>query len=131
MNCIYCELEFPKDKLDSHLDYCGSRTEPCPKCGQFIMLKQQTKHDESNCTYPEVKPKNNNVADGHRRPDDFLDDIFRNRGANSGRQDFGGFTDNPFAADHLVPRRQANVVHTSKVNNKKKTPVNKQLGKSK
>ncbi|XP_060584425.1 TRAF-type zinc finger domain-containing protein 1-like [Ruditapes philippinarum] len=136
MQCVYCELEFPKDKLDSHLDYCGSRTEPCPKCGQFIMLKEQTKHDDSNCTYPEVKPKNNNVADGHRRPDDFLDDIFRSRGGNtggrsmglnSGGHDFGGFVDNSFGADYIGSRRQANVRHTSKVNNKKPA-VDKHLG---
>ncbi|XP_045171448.2 TRAF-type zinc finger domain-containing protein 1-like [Mercenaria mercenaria] len=127
MHCVYCELEFPKDQLESHLDCCGSRTEPCPKCGQFIMLKEQTKHDESNCTYPEVKPKNNNVADGQvRRPDNFLDDIFRSRGGYSGGRDFGPFVDNSFGAD-LGPRRQANVRHASKVNNKK-PEVNKKQG---
>lgn len=63
--CLYCELEFPKNELAAHLDYCGSRTEPCTKCGQYIRLKDQVKHDESNCTFPPVKPANNdrNTAD--------------------------------------------------------------------
>ncbi|WAR01253.1 TRAD1-like protein [Mya arenaria] len=61
MTCIYCELEFPKCDLNSHLDYCGSRTEPCPKCGVFIMLKEQQKHEEQNCQKPVV---NNNRSDG-------------------------------------------------------------------
>ena len=59
MKCLYCELEFPKNELESHTDYCGSRTEPCTKCGQYIRLKDQLKHDESNCTYPPIKPANN------------------------------------------------------------------------
>ena len=59
MKCLYCELEFPKKELESHTDYCGSRTEPCTKCGQYIRLKDQLRHEESNCTYPPVKPANN------------------------------------------------------------------------
>lgn len=65
MQCLFCELEFPKDTLESHLDYCGSRTEPCPKCNQFIMLKDLTQHTDSGCTYPEAKPKNTNAANGY------------------------------------------------------------------
>ena len=57
MNCIYCELEFPKCELQPHLDYCGSRTEPCAKCGAYIMLKDQTKHEEENCRKPQPVPK--------------------------------------------------------------------------
>ena len=63
MKCIYCQLEFPKDALNPHLDYCGSRTEQCSKCLQYIKLKDQTKHEESNCQFPEVRPKNNNRSD--------------------------------------------------------------------
>ena len=29
--CQYCKLEFTQKQLDSHEDYCGSRTEQC-KC---------------------------------------------------------------------------------------------------
>ena len=59
MKCLYCELEYPKNELEAHTDYCGSRTEPCTKCGQYIRLKDLVRHDESNCTYPPVKPANN------------------------------------------------------------------------
>lgn len=58
--CLYCELEFPKNELTDHTDYCGSRTEQCAKCSQFIMLKDQLKHEESNCAFPPIKPANNN-----------------------------------------------------------------------
>ena len=27
--CQYCKLEFTQKQLDSHEDYCGSRTEQC------------------------------------------------------------------------------------------------------
>lgn len=60
MKCLYCELEMPKSELDSHLGYCGTRTETCHKCGQFIMKKDEIKHDESNCTYPTQKPTTDN-----------------------------------------------------------------------
>ncbi|KAL3858109.1 hypothetical protein ACJMK2_012720 [Sinanodonta woodiana] len=60
MKCHYCELELPKSDLDSHQDYCGSRTEPCVKCGLYIMLKDQIKHEESKCTYPPAPVKQTN-----------------------------------------------------------------------
>ncbi|XP_013396795.1 TRAF-type zinc finger domain-containing protein 1 isoform X1 [Lingula anatina] len=52
-SCCFCELEFPADDLPNHISYCGTRTEQCFKCAQFIMLKDQDKHDETNCTYPQ------------------------------------------------------------------------------
>lgn len=61
MKCLYCELEMPKADLDTHLGYCGTRTEECVKCGQFIMKKDELKHDESSCTYPTPKPSTNNT----------------------------------------------------------------------
>ncbi|KAK3585334.1 hypothetical protein CHS0354_004600 [Potamilus streckersoni] len=60
MKCLYCELELPKSELKNHQDYCGSRTEPCVRCGQYIMLKDQIKHEESKCTYPPVPVKQTN-----------------------------------------------------------------------
>lgn len=62
MKCLYCELEMPKNELDNHLDYCGTRTEECVKCGQFIMKKDDLKHEESNCTYPIPKPSTDNTS---------------------------------------------------------------------
>ena len=48
-------------ELESHMGYCGTRTEPCVKCQQFVMVKDLEKHMESNCTYP-PKPANENSA---------------------------------------------------------------------
>ena len=55
--CPYCELDLVQDQLAAHTDYCGTRTEPCLKCSQYIMHKDLARHEESNCTYPEPKPK--------------------------------------------------------------------------
>ena len=55
MKCDYCEIEITCQDLDTHKEYCGTRTEPCPLCGQFVMIKHLLRHEESNCTYPPVK----------------------------------------------------------------------------
>lgn len=123
MHCVYCELEVPKDKLESHLDYCGSRTEQCPKCGQFIMLKDQTKHDDSNCNFPEaqIKPKSN-----HDQYSNLVNEMFGKSGVHVGSRAYELDDDNVFDGD-VGFRRQANVRHVSKVGSKK-TDVNRQNG---
>ena len=50
--CCFCELDLSFDTLREHQDACGSRTESCPKCHQYVMLKDQCRHDDSNCAYP-------------------------------------------------------------------------------
>lgn len=127
MQCLYCELEFPKDELEAHLDYCGSRTEPCSKCGQFIMLKEQIKHDESNCKFPEVKPKNNNVADGNVRRNPFeFEDFTRNIG---GHDIFTDFVPSEVSYPALRNRgRQAHVTRQPVKTNNRKPDVNKRSG---
>ena len=37
--CTFCHLEFEDTKIKSHEDYCGSRTEECPECHDYVMLK--------------------------------------------------------------------------------------------
>ena len=39
-------------ELDTHMGYCGTRTEQCARCSQFIMHKDQTQHDATQCAYP-------------------------------------------------------------------------------
>lgn len=51
-NCFYCELSLDFDKLEEHIEFCGSRTEKCPKCNQYIKAKDQSKHDSTKCAYP-------------------------------------------------------------------------------
>lgn len=59
--------------LASHIEFCGTRTEACPRCGNFIMHKDLNQHNSSNCTYPETKPpaSNTNGFRNHGGGDDF------------------------------------------------------------
>ncbi|KAK0055068.1 TRAF-type zinc finger domain-containing protein 1 [Biomphalaria pfeifferi] len=56
LQCTYCDLSVTKEELESHMGYCGTRTECCPLCQQYIMLKDMLRHESSGCTYPEPKP---------------------------------------------------------------------------
>lgn len=69
----------PHADLASHVEFCGTRTEACPRCGNFVMHKDLPRHNNSNCTYPEIKPPASNTSG------------FRFRG---GGDDYG------FAANH-------------------------------
>ncbi len=40
------------DKLEDHIEFCGSRTEKCSKCNQYVKAKDQSKHDSTKCAYP-------------------------------------------------------------------------------
>ena len=52
--CFYCDLSLDFDKFQEHLNFCGSRTELCSLCSRYIQLKDKSKHETSNCKYPEV-----------------------------------------------------------------------------
>ena len=62
--CCFCELEVAFDALQEHQDVCGSRTELCPNCSQYVMLKDQGRHDDSNCAYPAPRATNNQRTSG-------------------------------------------------------------------
>ncbi|KER32133.1 hypothetical protein T265_01754 [Opisthorchis viverrini] len=42
--CHYCELEFPANSYEEHVDRCSSRTELCSGCGKFVMLRDLQTH---------------------------------------------------------------------------------------
>ena len=42
--CKYCATHVEMGSLVEHENYCGSRTEKCEKCGDFIMLKNFEAH---------------------------------------------------------------------------------------
>ena len=44
--CQYCMLEKKQKEIEDHEDYCGSRTEQCPECNDFVMLKDWEKHEK-------------------------------------------------------------------------------------
>ncbi|NWV12644.1 XAF1 factor, partial [Ptilonorhynchus violaceus] len=46
MKCNICDLEMPFNKLQEHLDICGSRTERCQECNKYIMYKDHNKHKD-------------------------------------------------------------------------------------
>ena len=53
--CHFCELEFPKRDLQEHENYCGSRTEQCPECQDFVMLREWEKHQSMRLYHGEYK----------------------------------------------------------------------------
>ncbi|KAK4470948.1 hypothetical protein MN116_006454 [Schistosoma mekongi] len=55
VECIFCHLEVTIDLLDDHESACGSRTERCMKCGDFVMLQNYKAHQCVKYTeYPNV-----------------------------------------------------------------------------
>lgn len=50
--CKFCKLKKKLVDLPEHEDYCGSRTEKCPKCQRFISIKDFAAHTSSNCAFP-------------------------------------------------------------------------------
>ena len=65
--CPYCELELAFDEMASHTNYCGTRTEMCALCSQYIMHKDLQRHEESGCTYPTPKPNNTATESSRQR----------------------------------------------------------------
>ena len=53
--CKFCFGSFPiKDKYE-HEIFCGSKTEKCEKCGQYVILKKMELHNSAGC-FPEEIP---------------------------------------------------------------------------
>lgn len=46
--CRFCELELPRRDLPAHENYCGVRTEQCPDCREWVMIKYRQLHVDSN-----------------------------------------------------------------------------------
>merc|ERR1719445_934203 len=64
--CKWCATHVEMGSLAEHEDYCGSRTEKCEKCGEFIMLKNFETHTCS--TYGSSKLKNGPATSWERKP---------------------------------------------------------------
>ncbi|KAK3929986.1 TRAF-type zinc finger domain-containing protein 1 [Frankliniella fusca] len=47
-HCQFCELELPASEMYEHENYCGSRTKKCEDCGEYVMLKYEQLHIDSN-----------------------------------------------------------------------------------
>ena len=47
--CDYCMLKFDADKYEEHATPCGSRTDKCDKCGDYVRLRDFAVHLANNC----------------------------------------------------------------------------------
>ena len=45
--CQYCEISLPRERMTEHEEYCGSRTEWCPKCSRYALIKDLQVHQKS------------------------------------------------------------------------------------
>ncbi|KAK7087657.1 TRAF-type zinc finger domain-containing protein 1-like [Littorina saxatilis] len=90
VSCEYCELQVPHSDLAPHVEFCGTRTEACPRCGGFIMHKDLERHNDSNCAYPEVKPPTN-TTNGFRDRGGGDDNMFNPHLREFGRPRHTGF----------------------------------------
>ena len=61
--CQFCHLEFPDEEVESHQEYCGSRTEQCPECSDFVMLKEWEKHQSMRLYHGTIKSVKNVKVD--------------------------------------------------------------------
>lgn len=48
ISCIYCDLDLPFNEMTKHAEYCGTRTDKCNECGEFVMIKYTELHLDSN-----------------------------------------------------------------------------------
>lgn len=46
VHCTFCEIQLSLNEIDEHESYCGSRTEKCSLCCQYIMIKDMLSHDQ-------------------------------------------------------------------------------------
>ncbi|KAL0266568.1 UNVERIFIED_CONTAM: hypothetical protein PYX00_009078 [Menopon gallinae] len=51
VRCQICDIEIAADDIFEHENYCGARTEKCPECGEYVMLKYTQLHLDSNHTF--------------------------------------------------------------------------------
>eukprot|EP00252_Welwitschia_mirabilis_P019941 TRINITY_DN4756_c0_g1_i2.p1 TRINITY_DN4756_c0_g1~~TRINITY_DN4756_c0_g1_i2.p1 ORF type:complete len:231 (-),score=33.06 TRINITY_DN4756_c0_g1_i2:136-828(-) len=42
--CLYCEYPVPRVDLESHVEFCGNRTEYCYHCDKYVRLCQMSTH---------------------------------------------------------------------------------------
>lgn len=73
MECQYCELTLPFNKMTSHVEYCGSRTEKCDVCDRFIQVKDLSEHVNTGCQYPPIKEESKRLPSSP--PRDFFSEM--------------------------------------------------------
>lgn len=51
IQCEYCEIDLREPEMEDHLLYCGTRTEQCEDCKEYVMFKYKQLHLDSNHTF--------------------------------------------------------------------------------
>ncbi|RXN07672.1 XIAP-associated factor 1-like protein [Labeo rohita] len=68
--CEFCQLEQPLSNLKEHQVACGSRTERCSDCGQYVKLMDQLDHPQICSTSTPTSSKNLVVEDDNSETED-------------------------------------------------------------
>ncbi|XP_010594822.1 XIAP-associated factor 1 isoform X3 [Loxodonta africana] len=55
VKCKFCELPMNFSKLGTHEYHCGSKTEPCPNCSHYILLRELAHHRDA-CQGKQAQP---------------------------------------------------------------------------
>ncbi|XP_049839383.1 TRAF-type zinc finger domain-containing protein 1-like isoform X1 [Schistocerca gregaria] len=88
--CSYCHIETKAADLAEHENYCGSRTEKCEDCGEYVMLKYQQLHRDTNHGFLKLEDEPGPAPSWlHSRsvPTSVLNDLGRQRKVSNASQD--------------------------------------------
>ncbi|KAK7793189.1 hypothetical protein R5R35_012833 [Gryllus longicercus] len=105
--CAFCHIEVEAFELLEHENYCGSRTERCEECGEFVMLKYQQLHQDSNHGFLKLEdePGPTPLWSASRTTPSVLNDLSRQRKISNASQD----TTRPTSAlNRLSPSKRTN-----------------------
>ncbi|CAK76787.1 unnamed protein product (macronuclear) [Paramecium tetraurelia] len=54
--CMHCDLYFPTDQIFSHETQCGSRTQKCDICNNYVMIREYESHVITCKPKPKAEP---------------------------------------------------------------------------
>lgn len=106
--CIYCHIEIEANELAEHENYCGSRTERCEDCGEFVMLKYQQLHLDSNHAFLKLEDEPGPTpswSNTRATSSNLLNDLSRQRKVSNASQDSARPT---LASNRLSPSKRTN-----------------------
>lgn len=47
VTCKYCEISLPRERMEDHEEFCGSRTDLCEKCSKYVLIRDIQEHTKS------------------------------------------------------------------------------------
>ncbi|XP_067014686.1 XIAP-associated factor 1 [Anabrus simplex] len=104
--CNFCHIETEANELAEHENYCGSRTERCNECGEFVMLKYQQLHEDSNHGFLKLEDEPGPTPSWNvPRNTSVLNDLSRQRKVSNASQDATRPTS---ASNRLSPSKRTN-----------------------